>query len=70
MSKLVNPDLDKERHSNLDVKALTRYLATARFTKDGEYYSSIHQGRRVRVPLASSRANRQENQASLRGKLL
>ncbi len=42
MSKLVNPDLAKERHSNLDVKALTRYLATARFTKDGEYEYHLH----------------------------
>lgn len=36
MSKPVNPDLAKERHSNLDLSALTSYIFKTRFTKPGE----------------------------------
>ena len=34
---MTNPDLAAERHTNLNIKALTEYLGQQRFPKPGEY---------------------------------
>lgn len=37
----VNPDLAKERHGNLDIKALTKFLGETRFEAVGEYQAHL-----------------------------
>jgi acyl-CoA oxidase len=42
MSNQINPDLAKERHDNLDIKALTKFLGETRFEKPGEYQAHLN----------------------------
>ena len=40
-SGLVNPDLAKERHANLDLSKLTKFLGETQFKQPGEYENML-----------------------------
>ena len=40
-SGLVNPDLAKERHANLDLAKLTKFLGETQFKQPGEYENML-----------------------------